>query len=249
MMAQKEESGGSMIPPSDQEHNHLRPDSEALREQHSRARVVPTVVPPADYVQTFPVDGVKRIYGQPAQLVQAERLMLYTLMVAYQPERALEIGFYRGGSAAIIAAAMDDVGHGHLVSVDPLPQADEDWYAAHAHRVQLIQGRSPEDLDEAQAAAGGPFDFVFIDGNHSEEAVTKDLVGILPHLADSCYVLLHDAYHARLQRGVDSFVASHSDTIVDCGVLVRGRGHDRAKPDPTVWFAGMRLLLFLGNER
>jgi len=38
----------------------------------------------------------------------------------------------------------------------------------------------------------GPFDFVFIDADHSAEAVQDDLDGIWPHVSEDGLVLLHD---------------------------------------------------------
>ncbi len=45
---------------------------------------------------------------------------------------------------------------------------------------------------ERHAAEHAPFDFVFIDSDHSAEAVEDDFNGIWPHVSDEGLVLLHD---------------------------------------------------------
>lgn len=42
------------------------------------------------------------------------------------------------------------------------------------------------------AESFGPFDFVFIDADHSAEAVAKDFSGIWPHVSDEGLVVAHD---------------------------------------------------------
>ncbi|MCS7198692.1 MAG: class I SAM-dependent methyltransferase, partial [Candidatus Bipolaricaulota bacterium] len=102
----------------------------------------------------------------PAMLATSERLLLYALIYGLRPQRCLEIGTARGGSALITCEALDQLGSGHLVIVDPSPQiAPEDW-AHMAHRATLIQKPSPEALLQAFDLTKSPFDFVFIDGNH-----------------------------------------------------------------------------------
>jgi predicted O-methyltransferase YrrM len=219
--------------------------SSGVEKEQVAGRVVPTSTPPSDtYAFEFPGDFAARIFSHSAKLAQAERLMLYTLIVALQPQRVLEIGFYEGGSATIMAAAMDAIDRGRLISIDPYPRVGEEWLAEHAHRVQVVTGASPDAINEARQISGGPFDFAFVDGDHTEEGLSRDLNGILPVLADSTYILFHDAYYYDVQRAIDAFVAAHSDTIQDCGVLVRCGGHDLTMPDPTAYWAGMRLLLF-----
>jgi hypothetical protein len=38
----------------------------------------------------------------------------------------------------------------------------------------------------------GPFDFCFIDADHSRQAVRRDFYGILPHISDEGLICLHD---------------------------------------------------------
>src|SRR4051812_27628948 len=50
------------------------------------------------------------VYSAPSDMRIDERLFLYAFVRGFCPERALEIGVARGGSAAIITSAMEEVG-------------------------------------------------------------------------------------------------------------------------------------------
>ena len=51
---------------------------------------------------------------------------------------------------------------------------------------------STSEFIETHAAKYAPYDFVFIDADHSAEAVEKDFHGIYPHVADEGLICLHD---------------------------------------------------------
>src|SRR5713226_6816576 len=111
------------------------------------------------------------IYESPAQLLLPERLLLYALVYGLRPSVAVEIGTCEGGGALIICAAMDAAGHGQLVCVDPAPKVAQDHLARIAHRAVLFEGYSPEAISRVYELVGARFDLVFVDGNHSYEAV------------------------------------------------------------------------------
>src|SRR5882724_4224219 len=52
------------------------------------------------------------VYMARTHLSTAERLLLYTMVRGLRPERVLEIGSAYGGSASIMACAMEDNGAG-----------------------------------------------------------------------------------------------------------------------------------------
>ena len=107
--------------------------------------------------------------------------MLFTLIHCLRPRRYLEVGVLHGGSALIVAKAMDAVqSDGKLILVDFNPQIEESNWRQMEHRSALVKGRSPQILSEACRAAGGPFDFVFVDGDHEATGVMRDAQGVLP---------------------------------------------------------------------
>jgi predicted O-methyltransferase YrrM len=134
------------------------------------------------------------VYTAPSDMKIEERLMLYSFIRGFQPQRALEIGVLRGGSGLIIANAMEDNGKGVVIGIDPDPLLDVRRSAFHG-RYRLIRSTSPEALPQARELAGGPFDFVLIDGLHLYKQVSRDIEGVLPHLQDDAYVMFHDAFH------------------------------------------------------
>jgi predicted O-methyltransferase YrrM len=135
---------------------------------------------------------VARVLDAPASMRLAERLMIYALVVGLEPGRVLEIGTARGGTAWIIVQAMNHVGHGRLVCVDPDPLWDDELQPGLSERAVLVRGRSPEAIPECAQVAGGNFDMALIDGDHSYHAVTADIDAVMPHLAAGGRLLFHD---------------------------------------------------------
>lgn len=148
-----------------------------------------------------------------------ERVLLYALVFALAPERCLEIGVRWGGGSRIIHAALSDLGRGVLVCVDPAPELEFNWGQI-ADRATLIIGRSPDELPDAMARAGGHFDFVFVDGDHSEASCRADLLGALSVTEPGANILLHDAYHPPVARAIDGVIAE-TRRFADLGMVAR----------------------------
>lgn len=175
----------------------------------------------------------------PVLMLPSERLTLYTLVYGLRPQRCLEIGTNQGGSAMIMVAAMDDVGQGRLICVDPNPVVLPENWAQIEHRATLLKGFSPEVLVEARNHAGGMFNFVLIDGDHSKEGVQRDIEGVLPFTAPNGYLLCHDAHYEPVAHGIDEKLELHRNELVDCGLLTVDRSPD---PTPGIFWGGLRLL-------
>lgn len=170
-----------------------------------------------------------------------ERVLLYALIFALAPRRCLEIGVRWGGGSRIIHAALSDLGAGVLVSIDPEPALEFDW-SLMADRATLIRGRSPEDLTRCRDAAEGPFDFVFVDGDHTEAAVRSDLGGVASVTAPGANVLLHDAYHPPVSRGIDAVLAAGAP-FADLGMIATTRNDGvRVETGKPLTYGGVRWL-------
>lgn len=193
------------------------------------------------------VAGLAALHAAPIEMMMAERLLLYSLTLGLKPNLCLEIGTFRGGSAAILCAAMDDNGHGRLVCVDPEPRVADSTWQAIAHRTSLYQGASPGVLSTIPELAGGGVDFVLIDGDHSREAVLADVRGSVPFLADQANLLFHDCHYREVHQAIEDLLAESPESFVDCGVLsvheTVDKEHLDRDPVPPVW-AGLRLLRF-----
>lgn len=186
-------------------------------------------------------DRFDRIREAPVLMSWSERVVLYSTIFGVRPMRSLEIGTHKGGSALIISAALDDIGVGRLICVDPAPMVAPEHWAKVAHRATLVTGGSPDVLPEAMKAAGGPFDFALIDGDHELEGVLRDIEGVLPLLADQAYLLFHDAHFGPVEEGIDRMVSKYRRHLIDCGMLSVEQTPDA---QPGVHWGGLRMLRF-----
>ena len=178
----------------------------------------------------------------PAHMSRAERLLLYTLIFTLRPTRYLEIGTLHGGSALIVTAAMDTLdSSGKLVCVDPNPRISPEHWEKLKHRSTVVEGFSPDVLSKAQQIAGGPFDFVLIDGDHSYEGLMRDAVGVLPFVSNGAYILFHDSFFSEVRRGLDDFVKEYADQVVDFGAMTREVTLQQTNAVPIEW-GGLRMV-------
>jgi len=177
------------------------------------------------------------IYRVQTHLSEPERLLLFGLVRGLRPGRVLEIGTFHGASAAIIAAALEDNGAGTIVGVDPL-NAIEYPKRYYFGRFTLVNAPSPDGLDRARELAGGPFDFVHLDGINIYRQVAADLEACLPHLADRAYLLVNNPLHYGVDHAVRDALAAH-DRLVDCGFV--GTWAD-PHVMPECGYSGLRLL-------
>ncbi len=132
----------------------------------------------------YPVVGVGQI---PAELDQAR-----ALYVRKQPKRVLEIGVWYGGTLREwlrLAAPKATV-----VAVDPDhldPDSYEDWRKDDTTLV-VLTGRSQDDVIKEQIAEQGPYDWIFLDGDHGENLLRADVELAGSVAAKGCCLLLHD---------------------------------------------------------
>ena len=175
------------------------------------------------------------------RLPMPDRLLLYTLVYSLRPDHCLEIGAADGGSSRITCAALDALGKGTLVSVDPSPEVPLDQRAAIAHRATLIETAMPEALIECRERSGGPFEFVFFDGDRSYENVRRDIEGVVPHLSDDAHLLFSGARFAEGEEAIDESLTRHP--FQDCGMLSKPeRQSDGDDHDGNDASGGMRLV-------
>lgn len=185
------------------------------------------------------------VHTAPVWMSMHERVLLYGLVVGLQPRCTLEIGTFKGGSTLIITAALDDLDTGEIICVDPEPHvADEDW-AAVRHRAKMVAEPSPPGVTSARELASEPFDFAFIDGDHTLEGVCRDIDATLPVLADSAHLLFHDAHYYEVREAIDAAVVTYGERLIDAGLVSVFKTDDTPAPDGSeVAWGGLRLLRF-----
>jgi predicted O-methyltransferase YrrM len=185
------------------------------------------------------------VYSAPVLMTWPERVVLYGLIFGLRPQRCLEIGTNEGGSALIIAAALDDIGAGQLVCVDTQPRVKPEHWQQLAHRTTLITGTSPQILPKTVEAAGGLFDVALIDGDHELPGVIKDIEGVLPLLSSEAYLIFHDAHYYGVADAIDRMLVKYDDRLTDCGMLSTEQTPEgrTVKGRPVVW-GGLRVLRY-----
>ncbi len=195
------------------------------------------------FASEFNPAALEVIQWAPVWMSRAERLLVYTLTFTLRPSRYLEIGTFQGGSALVVAAALDALGSdGKLVCVDPTPKITSEHWAKLEHRTTLLTGYSPAILPKAVEAAGGLFDFVLIDGDHSYNGVVRDANGVLPYVANNAYLLFHDSLFPDVARGLQDFADKHADQVVDFGTLTREVTYQEAEDGSRIRWGGLRLM-------
>ena len=135
----------------------------------------------------------------------------YLFLVAARARRGIvEIGRFHGGSTFLLACANPEI---PIWSIDLAPQDDERLRTLFAQEsvgdnVRLLIGDSQHGL----FSGIGPYDLLFIDGDHSYEGCTADLESHFSSLAPGGHVLLHDSYDdgaLDVQQAVIDFCDRH----------------------------------------
>lgn len=183
-----------------------------------------------------PPEPLGPLVEAPTEMSLDERLFLYALVRGTAPRRVLEIGTSQGGSAWIIASALEENGVGELAGIEPLPRIELPFSAFHG-RFQLVQGTSPEVVPEASRRLGGPFDLVLVDGIHVYEHAALDIRASLAHMSPTGYLLFHDAFHFGVSEAIREAIEREPD-LYDCGyVCARPR-----RVGDLLTHAGLRLV-------
>lgn len=132
--------------------------------------------------------------------------------------RIVEIGVYHGVNTALFRRVVDE--DGEVVGIDPHPAGRfgvsfERWIAQHQlSRVRRARVRLLRQFSH-HAVTGWctPIDFLFIDGDHSWEAIARDWTDWAPHIAPGGLVALHDSRPVEGRADLDS-VRFTSDVVL-----------------------------------
>jgi predicted O-methyltransferase YrrM len=158
----------------------------------------------------------QQMFAIPTHMSVNERLvLLQSALELPQGFTAVEIGSYLGASTAFLAfAALQRAGYVH--AVDPWSneamgaEGERDTFAEFTrntepfkHYVVAHRGKS----DEVFARSGAiPCDLLFVDGDHSYEAVCTDLRTWLPSLKPGGILAMHDIDHPPVKKAFDELV-------------------------------------------
>jgi predicted O-methyltransferase YrrM len=113
--------------------------------------------------------------------------VLFQLVRETQPDSCLELGTAVGISAAYQAAALRLNGRGRLITLEGgrslADHAEGNLRALGlAEQVEVRAGRFSDTLGDA-LEDGDPFDYVFIDGHHEEQATVDYFLQVAPRMS------------------------------------------------------------------
>ena len=170
----------------------------------------------------------------------------------------VEIGSWKGRSTTWLAAGARLAGR-RVYAVDPhrhsreYPEAETlDEFLVNLARSGLSDVVDPLVMTSEEAAAHvtGPVELLFIDGDHSYEAVRRDAELWLPRLIEGGTVMFHDVATAAYngpRRIVRQMVCRsamfHAITRVGSMLVARRTAH--RSPTAAIWGATAGLLLYL----
>lgn len=174
-----------------------------------------------------------------AELLDEEKMMLYSLVRGLKPSLALEIGVFQGGSSKIILDAMEENEQGELWSIDPAPQVVTSGNPM--GRWHLLTVGSPRGIHQVINQTAGDINFAFIDGDHSQAAVETDIKTLLPYLSGEAWLLFHDACNPEVQRAIDIQLAWNRYNLDDCGLVCKTGVY---LPHMNAEYYGLRLLRY-----
>lgn len=135
----------------------------------------------------------------------------------------VEIGSFRGMSTVFLAAGARDGQSPQVYAVDPWRDGQDVFYNGPEHRgifdAQLqsrglakfvipVHGFS---VEVAERFSGAPVGLLYIDGDHSEQAVLDDFHAWSPHLASDATIVVDDyadGANPEVRPAVDSLVAA-----------------------------------------
>ena len=139
-------------------------------------------------------------------VLACEARALYHLVQEYRPNSILEIGRHAGVSTRAMALAC--VPPAVIHTVDPTPAETADY----ADRLKARLDDVPADVYVKQYvttsdqffqnwSGGNEFDFVFIDGDHEEDSVYRDISNAVTHLRHpNGVIILHDVFRDHKPR-------------------------------------------------
>lgn len=147
-----------------------------------------------------------------AQQKWTELAFLLSIVNDRKPKKILEVGVYKGGTlkawthvadenAQIIGLDLPGGPYGGGFTEEELPTIES--LAQGNQTIKLIAADSHSKKTVKQISQYAPFDFIFIDADHTYEGAKKDFENYMPLLADGGILALHDVVEHTRHPGVE----------------------------------------------
>lgn len=123
------------------------------------------------------IDRVRNSFGDLEYMDHPQAMLIRDLIIKYDARDILEIGFFHGKSSAYIAAILEDLGRGHLVTIDRRTARKHEPNIEQVlstlgliHRVTPVYARRSYTWEMAKMIQVKPqpqFDLCYFDGGHT----------------------------------------------------------------------------------
>jgi hypothetical protein len=134
------------------------------------------------------------------QMTRCEKYAFASLIQVADPDVAIEIGTYKGGSLQVISR-----GARKVYSIDTSADC-KDKLGDQFGNVEFLTGDSRQLLPSLLnriGTSGEKLGFVLIDGDHSTDGVRHDINAVLEHTpTGALYIVFHDCFHPPSREGI-----------------------------------------------
>lgn len=112
------------------------------------------------------------------------------LIYSLRPDLIIEMGSFKGGSTLYLAQLLEQLGHGHVISVD----LDHSHFVASHARITMLTGstQDPATITRLKEAAAGLSVMIIHDADHSREMVLADLQTYADLVSKDSYFIVED---------------------------------------------------------
>jgi cephalosporin hydroxylase len=149
--------------------------------------------------------------------------MYQELLVRTRPDFVVEAGTFQGGSALYLATILDQLGHGQVITIDSLAQADRPLHS----RIEYVLGSSvdPEIVSKVRNRVAGRRTMVILDSDHTEDHVHAEMTAYSPLVHVGDYMIVEDTnvnghpawpgFGPGPMEAVNRFLSQRQDFAVD----------------------------------
>lgn len=147
----------------------------------------------------------------------------------------VEIGSYKGKSAAALALGSKCAGREKVFGIDPHAEGTKEIFLENMVKMGVADYVVP--LVATSKEAAKTFDsrirLLFIDGDHGYESVRTDILLWKDLVIDGGIIAFHDYYWASVSKAIDELIRSSDEFIVEgtigCSLLVSKRERKNAE--------------------
>jgi len=163
-------------------------------------------------------------FGAPVLKNPLDLWIYQEIIHATRPDLIIETGTYQGGSAAFLAAMLDQAGRGRVVSIDIAACPDRPQHP----RIHYLTGSSVDPAvlaTVAEAAAKSASTMVILDSDHSFDHVLAEMHALSRFVTPGNYLIVEDTningnpvlpdYGPGPHEAVTAFLRSNKDYVVD----------------------------------